>query len=105
MAAKVLGLRWKEAGSKAPSGTEIKNEPLAQALQKLERTLFLYSGAHTVEFKKEDWEKFKVTDLDGKSYVKAGDRYFTPAAEDEKIEQIEWVDKIVEVPVTYSQSY
>jgi hypothetical protein len=39
-----LGLKWKEAGSEKPSGTEIKSELLAAALQK------------QVEFKKEEWE-------------------------------------------------
>ena len=62
------GLKWKEAGSEKPStGTEIKNEFLAAAL--LER----------VEFKKEEWDKFQVTNLFIDSYIKAGDRYFKPA--------------------------
>jgi hypothetical protein len=64
-----LGSKWKEAGSTKPSGTEIKNELLAAALQK------------QVEFTKEEWEKFQVADLSIDSYVKAGDRYLIPAAE------------------------
>jgi hypothetical protein len=63
-----LGLKWKEAGSEKPStGTEIKNELLAAALQK------------KVEFKKEEWEDFKVTDLSIDSYIKAVNRYFKPS--------------------------
>jgi hypothetical protein len=61
------GLKWKETGSDKPSGTEIKNESLAAALQK------------KVEFKKEEWEDFQVADLSSDSYIKAGNCYFTPA--------------------------
>jgi hypothetical protein len=61
-----LGLQWKEAGSEKPSGTEIKNELLAAALEK------------KVEFKKEAWERFQVADLSRDSYIKAGNRYFKP---------------------------
>ncbi len=65
----IFGLKWKEAGSEKPStGTEIKNELLAAAVQE------------KVEFKKEEWEDFKVADLSTDSYVKAGNRYFRPAA-------------------------
>jgi hypothetical protein len=63
-----LVLKWKEAGSGKPSsGTEIKNELLAAALQK------------KVEFKKEEWEKFQLANLSSDSYIKAGNRYFKPA--------------------------
>jgi hypothetical protein len=64
-----LALKWKEAGSERPStGTEIKNESLAAALQT------------KVEFKKEEWRKFQVADLYSDSYIKAGNRYFKRAA-------------------------
>ena len=63
-----LGLKWKEVGFEKPSsGTEIKNEVLAAALQK------------QVEFKKEEWEKFQVADLSSSCYIKAGEHYFQPA--------------------------
>ncbi len=63
-----LGLKWKDAGHEKPStGTEIKNELLAAALQK------------KVKFKKEEWEKFQVAKLCIDSYIKAGNRYFKPA--------------------------
>ena len=83
----VSPLKWKEAGSEKPStGTEIENGPLAAALQ------------NKVEFKKEEWEDFRVVSVDGKlvnpggnvsrsdlaanlssdSYIKAGNRYFKP---------------------------
>ncbi len=62
------GLKWKEAGSEKPStGTEIKNERLAEALQK------------KVEFNKEEWDDFQVADLSSDSYIYASDRYFKPA--------------------------
>ncbi len=80
-----LGLKWKEAGSEKPStGTEIKNELLAAALQK------------KVEFKKEEWEKlrqigyFKVIDLSIDSYIKAGKKYFKPS------EQPSFLDAVLE---------
>jgi hypothetical protein len=64
-----LGLKWKEAGCEKPSqGTEIKNELLSAALQKKN------------EFKKEEWEKFQIAHLSIDSYIKAGNRYFKPAA-------------------------
>jgi len=63
-----LGLKWKEAGSEKPAtGTEIKHALLAAALQE------------KVEFKKEEWAKFKVAGVCSNSYIKAGDRYFKPA--------------------------
>jgi hypothetical protein len=64
-----LGLKWKEA-KKPSAGTEIKNELLVAALQ------------NKVEFKREEWEKFRVANLSNDSYIKAGNRYFKPA-EDE----------------------
>jgi GTPase SAR1 family protein len=65
--AESLGLKWKGTGSEQPfTGTEIKNELLAAALEK------------KVEFKKEEWEKFQVADLSTDSYIKAGNRYFKP---------------------------
>jgi hypothetical protein len=67
---KTLGLKCKQTGSEKPAtGTEIKNELLASALQEKEN----------VEFKKEEWDKFRVTDLSGDGYIKAGNRYFKPA--------------------------
>ena len=67
-ASAALGFKWKETGSEKPAtGTEIKNELLAEALQK------------QVEFKKEEWDKFKVADLSTESYIKVGEnRYFKP---------------------------
>jgi GTPase SAR1 family protein len=60
-------LKWKEAGSEKPfTGTEIKNELLAAALEK------------KIEFKKEEWDVFQVADLSSDSYIKAGNRYFKP---------------------------
>ncbi len=65
---KTLGLKWKETGSELPAtGTEIKNELLAAALQE------------KVQFTKEEWDKFQVADLSSDSYIKAGNRYFKPA--------------------------
>ncbi len=62
-----IGLKWKEVGFEKPSsGTEIKDELLAEALQK------------QVEFKKEEWENFQVTNLSSNSYIKAGECYFKP---------------------------
>jgi hypothetical protein len=63
-----LGLNWKETGSEKPAtGTEIKNDLLAAALQE------------KVDFKKEEWDEFQVADLSSDSYIKAGHRYFKPA--------------------------
>jgi hypothetical protein len=68
-----LGLKWKDAGHEQPStGTEIKNELLAAALQK------------KVKFKKEEWEKIQVANLRSDSYIKAGNRYFIPAGTKER---------------------
>jgi hypothetical protein len=67
---KTLGLKWKQTGSEKPAtGTEIKNALLASALQ----------GKKKVDFKKEEWHKFRVTDLSSDSYIKAGNCYFKPA--------------------------
>jgi hypothetical protein len=60
-------LKWKDTGSDKPSGTEIKNLPLANAL--LEK----------VEFVKKEFEQFKVGGLSVDCYIKAGNRYFKPA--------------------------
>jgi Ca2+-binding EF-hand superfamily protein len=61
-------LKWKDVGSEKPStGTEIKNEPLAAALQE------------KVEFKEEEWDQFDLADLSADSYIKAGNHYFTQA--------------------------
>ena len=83
----VSPLTWKEAGSEKPStGTEIENGPLSAALQ------------DKVDFKREEWEDFRVVSVDGEpvnpegrvfrndfaadlssdSYIKDGDRYFKP---------------------------
>jgi hypothetical protein len=68
-----LGLQWKEVGSQKPSmGTEIKNDVLAAVLQ--EKVDF-----QKVEFKKEEWETFQVSNLSSDSYIKVGNRYFKPA--------------------------
>jgi hypothetical protein len=84
----VMHLQWKDVGSEKPStGTEIKNELLAAALQA------------KVEFKKEEWDKFHLDDLSSDCYIKVkvtstGDRYFKPAETivwDEKDEK--WVDE------------
>jgi hypothetical protein len=62
----VSPLTWKEAGSEKPStGTEIKNDLLAAALEE-------------VEFTKDEWDKFQVAHLSSDSYIRAGNRYFTP---------------------------
>ena len=67
---KTLGLKWRQTGSEKPAtGTEIKNELLACALQEKEK----------VKFKKEEWDKFLVADLSSNSCIKAGNRYFEPA--------------------------
>jgi len=67
-AALTLGLKWKETGSEKPSGTEIKNELLAAALQtKL---------GYFVELTKEEWDKLQIPNLSRDSYIKAGNRYF-----------------------------
>jgi hypothetical protein len=72
----VMHLQWEHVGSEKPStGTEIMNELLAAALQ------------DKVQFKKEEWEKFHLTNLSSDSYIKAGDRYFKPA------ENIVWKDE------------
>ncbi len=66
-----LGLKWEEAGSDKPStGTEIKNDVLAAALQQ------------KVEFKKEEWGTFQVANLSSDSYIRAGNHYFKPAGAD-----------------------
>jgi hypothetical protein len=65
-----LGLKWKEAGSDQPSGTEIKNEHLAAELR---------ARKEKVLFKKEEWDEFKVQGISRDSYIKAGNRYFKPA--------------------------
>jgi hypothetical protein len=62
----VSPLTWKEAGSEKPtSGTEIKNEVLAAALEE-------------VEFTKDEWDKFQVAHLSSDSYIRAGNCYFKP---------------------------
>ena len=94
----VSPLKWKEAGSEKPStGTEIKNGPLAAALQE---QVELKKGEWAdlqIEFKKEEWKDFKVSfhgelvnpegkfsrsncaaDLSSDSYIKFGNRYFKP---------------------------
>ena len=73
------GLKWKEAGFGKPrTGTEIKNDLLAAALQK------------KVEFKKEEWETFQVGgNLRSDTYIKAGNRYFQPAGGGHKMVALE----------------
>jgi hypothetical protein len=57
-----------EAGSEKPStGSEIKNDRLAAALQQ------------KVEFTKEEWQQLQAADLSSDCYIKAGNRYFKPA--------------------------
>ena len=68
-----LGLTWKEAGSEnPPTGTEIKNELLAAALE--HKVL----AAEPLEFKKKEWDNFNTAIFSSDSYIKAGDRYFIP---------------------------
>jgi len=63
-----LGLKWKLIDAKPATGTEIKNELLAAALQT--------KVGFFVEFKKEEWDKLQLPDLSRDSYIKAGNRYF-----------------------------
>jgi len=72
------GLKWKEAGFGKPrTGTEMKNDLLAAALQK------------KVEFKKEEWETFQVGNLRSDTYIKAGSRYFQPAGGGHKMVKLQ----------------
>jgi hypothetical protein len=81
---KSLGLKWKEAGSEKPyPGTEIENEPLAEALQKqVEKQPFQKQVEKQVEFTKEVWQTFGVANLSHDSCIKAGNRYFKPAKDE-----------------------
>jgi hypothetical protein len=63
-----LGLKWKLIDAEPATGTEIKNELLAAALQT--------KVGFFVEFKKEEWDKLQLPDLSRDSYIKAGNRYF-----------------------------
>jgi len=86
---------WEEAGAQKPStGTEIKNDILAAELQKKvefkkeewEKLQVAGLSSNTaelqkkIEFKTEEWGKLQVAGLSSNSYIKAGDRYFKPAA-------------------------
>ena len=69
-----LGLKWREVGSQKPSkGQEVKNQALAGKLEQQQ-----------LEFTKEEWDQFKLPTLSYDSYIKAGNRYFKPAAEEGK---------------------
>ena len=69
-----LGLKWQEVGSEKPAlGHQVTNEALARRLEQQQ-----------LEFTKEEWGKFKVLALSDDSYIKAGNRYFRPAAEEGK---------------------
>jgi len=72
-----VGLKWQEVGSEKPAqGNEVKNEVKNEALaRRLEQ--------QQLEFTKEEWDMFKVPALTDDSYIKAGNRYFKPAAEEE----------------------
>ncbi len=88
-------LKWEEVGSEKPAtGTEIKNNLLAAALQK--------KVEKRVEFKKEEWEEFQVADLHNDSYIKAGDRYFKPDVQfyNVEIDEIDTLSAGIEVHIT-----
>jgi hypothetical protein len=63
----IVGLRWIEAGPEDPSGTEIKNIPLATALETKR------------QFSRAELESFQVSELSTDSYIKVRDVYFKPA--------------------------
>lgn len=66
--ARALGLKWVESGvTKAKSGTEIKNERLADTL----RQRVLFSQA--------EFDALGVSDLQQDSYVVVDEKYFKPA--------------------------
>jgi hypothetical protein len=92
----VMHLQWKDVGSEKPStGTEVKNELLAAALQEkvqfkkeqIKDELLAAALQEKVQFKKEEWDKFHLANLSSDSYIKAGDCYFKPA------ESIVWKDE------------
>ena len=58
------GLRWEEAA--APSGHELVNEKLSEAL------------SSKAEFSQEEWEAFDIKNLRMHHFIKAGDKYFRP---------------------------
>jgi hypothetical protein len=91
-----MHLQWKNVGSEKPfTGTEIKNELLAAALQEkvefkdeeIKDKVLAAALQEKVQFKKEEWDKFHLANLSSDSYIKAGDRYFKPA------ESIVWKDE------------
>jgi len=64
-------LMWKEAGSeKPPTGTEIENEKLAEALK----------DKVVVQFTNDQWDSFMIPHHSYNSFVKAGGRYYKPTA-------------------------
>ena len=62
-----VGCKWEEIGAARPTtGTEIRNEKLAQAL------------AVKREFSNAELDAFQVSNLSSSSYIKVGDIYFKP---------------------------
>jgi len=63
------GLKWKEAGAEKPAGGEELTHPkLSEALK------------GKTSFTQKEWEAFGVKDLRMSHFIKAGDKYFQPAA-------------------------
>jgi ankyrin repeat protein len=60
-----LGLKWSKLGSSRPEGSEIRNAALAKALYKS-----AMSGDHDeVEFTRDEFDQFHVTNLSVDSYI------------------------------------
>ena len=74
-----LGLEWQRETKKPANGTEIHFKKLQEAIEK---KILKNPDTDPIVFTKEDWNKFKVSNLSVNSYIKAGDRYFTPASRD-----------------------
>ena len=69
-----LGLKWSEADlAGLVKGSEVKSESLAAALQTAKRT-----AENDVVFKKEDWLRFKISNLSSSSHIKVGRLHFKP---------------------------
>ena len=69
-------------------GTEITNEKLTEALKEFADDE--KNRATTKEFRKDDMAAFEAADLRANSYIKVGDTYLQPAAEEIKSAWSEW---------------
>lgn len=70
-ALRVSGMAWRDVGTVAPEGgSELAHVQLAEALAK------------KTEFTEKEWKAFNITTLRADHFIKSGDSYFQPTADD-----------------------